>query len=1467
MNRKSPQARWLASAAIAVFAAACAQSNGDVNRVQPNVVRKSDLLDGEWYLRNTVTHTPFNTQFTFPGQTGAMEKLVWEIQEGNLVGYRSYPYMLGAERNIDPKSIPSGTTAKYCDRDGKCTGGQKYFGSPVVAFAIQSHFDIQRGYNPATGEQTNVISENSTDRIWNQREYIRVNWAANLLNTQSGMNWGTVQNPGVSAPVSSWVQPNEKSEDPQDWPTFEYEGEGDARKLKYFDVTGRYLAVPDSIFFEGYGNIPLCYFYEGSDCSSAEIKIRVSVAKIDAKKVRDYEPLLYGNDMMSLFGLFRTERLNWDKKFGAIESSRILIGNRHRLWNQSFEKDAQGEPDVTKPIPVEKRTVQPIVYYFTRADRMGGEDRYQEFIEPGKVIGRDYDRAFKRAVAAAQGKDPKDVSQVYFLCDNPVKVGNPKECGAQGFSPKFGDLRYSFMNTIAEPVANGLLGYGPSSADPETGEIISGNSNTYLWGVDMYGRNVLDWILLQNGEKDLTEYISGRDVSKFIKANPVYNQVSVNKQSGSIQAELQGIPQRNVETEGAFTRPSPALAKVLSQMKATGGLPKAGGDDLKIASELVAQNPQLEATLLDNTETADDVSNMLPAFAREKASKDPVFRRQMARLTITNLPAVYEFEKRRLDFLSKNNIYMAEFLDRSLVGVANELLIKRDKSAQEFESSGNARCATPTRCSAEDAKRFANDDIARYVRQQVWLSTSLHEMGHTINLRHNFQGSWDALNYPDAYWPLKEETITIAQGSQDVLPKTPNDLKAASDGTDSQRLNKIHSYEYASIMDYAGKIFTDWNGLGKYDEAAIIFAYTAVAEPGSTGAATTESSYVEVFGDTVGAPNAARRESRAFRTSDGNQLTISGAAVDVPLVNAVHTNPNIRNYTERYHYSLVPLHFGEGPANNIKAVIEDGIRKIGTRHLEKFGDVRKDEERVRAIIAGDPSLANDPDRANGLIGTVKLRVPYMFCTDESADGPVQSCYRFDRGADYYETTRNELEDYWNYYVDTHFRRDRPYFSANRAINSAYRTFSNVALSYRHYVLELYRQADRNQEQRLTYSIDPVLQDLWTMGVIDGINQNLNVMSVPTLGLYFYQTYPTLGARWSLLSDGTTRDTPFSGAPSDDFDPLSPEGVRKYKEYFARTFQDFAVMPRGLGRSMESKFDVRGGHGFQNRMSEVGHRNDQFGAMIAAVGSDIQLQGVDTDTDQNRFRIPYYLLFKNQLTDTFGALVSDDDAKVSPTAFKTFDDKGALTEDLGLFWRVYVKGSDLKEGFNYPRELPRLCTGTARPPSCFTVGQRAAPVNTQITFSSQIYALYFGMAGLRANFDLDYAKANQIYRLGGSEDFTVAAGYEKVEVPDVTTGARYAAVRPVCAPGTVCVETAATTLIAHSQAILSMVQNPARCPLPDYLAVQGYRCLEAEQANNAFIIEQVRRQWTENFRNSIRDLDLSRQYYNVLGRAF
>lgn len=1454
MDRHSPRRPSLKLGALAasalfagLFAAGCAQSNGDVIRVQPNVVRKADLLDGQWFFRNTVTWTPFNTQFTFPGQTGNMEKLVWEIQEGFLVGYRSYPYTVGAESNIDQNSKISGTTAKYCDADGKCTGGQKYYGAPVVAFPIVSHFDIQRGYNPATGEQTNVVSENISDRFWNQREYLRVNWSMNILNQGSGMNWGTVQNPGgplQGVTNSNWMQPNEPGSDPYDWPTFEYkdpDGDGPlSKQLTYFDVTGRYMAAPDSIYFEGYGNIPLCWFASGIyDCSASEIHIRTSIAKVDVNWSRDYEPLLFPNDLMSYFGYFRTDRLNYDRKFGYNESAVIRLANRHRIWKEYYQK-ANGEVTDTS-LPMAARTPEPIKYYFTPASRMGGEERYAEFWEPGRVIEDDYDRAFRRAVGAAQQKDPATIRQMFYVCNSPVKSGDPAECGNPGFSPKIGDLRFSFINTVAEPVANGLLGYGPSSADPETGQIISGMSNTYTWGVDLAGRDVTNWILLLTGEKSTQEYVSGVNVSDFIKNNPVYN-IRGRQQGGLIQSELQGIPTRNEETKGAWDRQAPRMAALMQSIAQDRNTITAKGDALKKAADELAKNPALEAAVLDNPDMQNDLVNLLPPFARAAAMRDPSFLRTASRSVLTNIKLSQDWEKRRIEYLSKNNITTFEFFDRTLVSVATEKLAQR-----------NARVAALQRdlgSTEVEAKRIADDEIAKQLRQQVWLATSLHEVGHTLNLRHNFQASFDSINYFDEYWDIRRDTLTVQQNNQAKLPRTPADLKKASEGTEAQLITGMHNYEYSSIMDYSAKYFTDFAGLGKYDEAAIIFAYSGDTQPG----------YVEVFEN-------ARKTSKVIPGSDGTNMTISGAGADLPMVNVTHTNPNIRNYTERFHYSTVPLHFGEGA--DVISILNDGLLKLRQRRLAKWSDVMADEDRVRKALLADPTLLDDPDRAAGVIGNPQLRVPYMFCPDESADGPVLSCNRFDRGPDYYEITRTKLEDYWNYYIDNHFRRDRAFFSGSGALNRTFGTFYTVANSYKHWVYEAYLKSSRNQEQVQRYKLDPILQDYWTMAVLDGVNQHLNVMSVPPDGLFMYRNLRG-GPRWDMISQGV------------DFDYLNPVGRAALEQLYTSRFgaQDFVVIPRGLGRRMYSRYDYKSGFGFWNRMLEAGHYNDQVGAMFAAVVPEIDLQGVDIVADQDRYAIPYYLTFREEFQNTFSSLWANDEVKIRPVAFKSvlpsFPLGGVNGDGIGdplnpnqekaqIEWRTYVRGTEFFTGFNYPRERQNCTTGQhPYRDDCWVPAQNPAPANIQLTWTSRIYGLFLGMALFRVNYDLDYAKANQIYKLGSGEAFTVANGYHVVEVPDVTTGQRYAAIEKDGAPPN---STGAVRMIDIANQYLVMVRDPATCPLPDYVFFQGYSCLPADQANNPALLEDRRKYWTEIFQNSIRDLGLQRGMYQVFGKAF
>ena len=54
------------------------------------------------------------------------------------------------------------------------------------------------------------------------------------------------------------------------------------------------------------------------------------------------------------------------------------------------------------------------------------------------------------------------------------------------------------------------------------------------------------------------------------------------------------------------------------------------------------------------------------------------------------------------------------------------------------------------------AELFQRDQsLHQWIREQFHLSVIAHEMGHSMGLRHNFTGSFDALNYHTEYWQLR----------------------------------------------------------------------------------------------------------------------------------------------------------------------------------------------------------------------------------------------------------------------------------------------------------------------------------------------------------------------------------------------------------------------------------------------------------------------------------------------------------------------------------------------------------------------------------------------------------------------------------------------------------------------------------------------------------------------------------------
>src|SRR5690349_16209956 len=73
----------------------CAQSVGDIDRTQPDLIAKENFEDSQWFLRETVVDVPSTSPTSMVGDLGELEQVVWDIQENWLVGYRAYEQIPG----------------------------------------------------------------------------------------------------------------------------------------------------------------------------------------------------------------------------------------------------------------------------------------------------------------------------------------------------------------------------------------------------------------------------------------------------------------------------------------------------------------------------------------------------------------------------------------------------------------------------------------------------------------------------------------------------------------------------------------------------------------------------------------------------------------------------------------------------------------------------------------------------------------------------------------------------------------------------------------------------------------------------------------------------------------------------------------------------------------------------------------------------------------------------------------------------------------------------------------------------------------------------------------------------------------------------------------------------------------------------------------------------------------------------
>lgn len=319
-------------ATLVLALAGCAQEREPINRVQANALKKSffvgeDLTstadDPEFYKRDTVVDVGYGAAqdglFTST-YAQPVSRIRWEITENALNARLSYERIKGSDNkgNQFEGNVPKAAN------DGQI----------VASYRITSHFDIRRSYNPATGEELNVVEENGFDRPWYEREFFRVDWSTNMVT--DAYDFDTLSMMGIYGGIN--YEPMAYTVNDPSHPDAPHFEDG------YFDVTNKAFATPQVVDLSSLGwgidKFPACYlpgeFAGGTNpygnCNPTEITLRSSYRQVVDK---DYEPAVDDGYRFFSAGSFVTEYRGYERNYGMLDNQWFRFLSRYNIWERS----------------------------------------------------------------------------------------------------------------------------------------------------------------------------------------------------------------------------------------------------------------------------------------------------------------------------------------------------------------------------------------------------------------------------------------------------------------------------------------------------------------------------------------------------------------------------------------------------------------------------------------------------------------------------------------------------------------------------------------------------------------------------------------------------------------------------------------------------------------------------------------------------------------------------------------------------------------------------------------------------------------------------------------------------------------------------------------------------------------------------------------------------------------------------
>ncbi|MEI6805049.1 MAG: zinc-dependent metalloprotease [Myxococcaceae bacterium] len=615
--------------------------------------------------------------------------------------------------------------------------------SMIAAFAVISHFDIRRDYNDVNGVESNLIIENTSDQPWFKRKYVRVDWSKNFAPDTDCNDWFKTQG-------FAQIQRETHAREPYRVRTSE----------DYIETTQEALIQPQQAACAAIGEW---------NCLPSRAKMKLSFKKI---KPTNYVPKIYPDTVPLEYG-HKDKELCFKGDAGCEDLQ--------ALWMYS----GPGGTEICNPTihNIDECTQYKIPVFakfgYFRTERYHF-DREQGFTLSGRTqlinrwnIWEDVDK-----------KIPKPI--VYY-----VNVSFPEDL-FEASQELARDWSSAFLQTVAK-----LKNTTPEEVLKLYGELFQIRRNSC-------------------NLEHINQYVSEFSLSDYLKDNGLTKINTANLEEACAALEWAGITQ-NLPKSFQWEQLGDIRYNMLNYTpKAELAGPLGYGPTLTdpVTGEIIHGAANIYGASLDTYAAmgADIVQQInhqdVIKYNSDVSNKTALSFEKLVKIRTKNLRDKDYFVK-----LPEHSVSNWELLKN--LGLEERYLLKEVKPSEwgnknspleqkiDFLGQRNAcYLAEMIEPHVADLAAQLHDkswlEAYQLIRAAVFKGVAAHELGHTFGLRHNFAGSYDALNYFEDFW---------------------------KDGV--KRKSEIR---YSSIMDYMQRFNSDFSGIGLYDRAAIQFGYGDLVE-------------------------------------------------------------------------------------------------------------------------------------------------------------------------------------------------------------------------------------------------------------------------------------------------------------------------------------------------------------------------------------------------------------------------------------------------------------------------------------------------------------------------------------------------------------------------------------------------------------------------------------------------------------